>query len=782
MAEVHLPGCATEPLGAYLKALGVLRAVGEGTDAGARGRWQGDGFVVSSALGADELVWFLLCEWSPTPIVSPWNSGGGFGSGGKSPAAVAAVGGVEGAVGHRFEPYRRTIAAARRAVEVGTATSDDKEALIERCRGVFPDRALAWLDAAVVLAEEGPQYPPLLGSGGNLGRLDLSVNFMQRLGEAVDLYGSQPCRPPKGSEAWLRAALFRDRPAALVPKAVGQYDPGRRGGVNSSPLGDAGSLVNPWDFLLTLEGALLFAAGAARRMGAGARGTAAIPFTVEATPVGYPDSTAGEKSRGEIWAPVWSRPATVAELGSLLGEGRAQWGRRQSRTGLDFARAAAALGVARGIDSFVRHAIVERFGQDMLAVPVGRVQVRERPAVTVLAQLDPWLDQVRRAPQRSAAVATVLRRVEAAQFAVAVHGGGRRLQDVLVATAGLERAVAHSGAMRDRVGPVSGLDAAAWLEAMEDPRGPSTELRLAVALASSADRQLQDGDWGSGAVRARSLRTILCPVQAGARRRLQWAPGGELVAGLDSRALADVLAEALRYRAVWAGAGDTAGMARGGATGVDAGARSEMDGGEDREGRVDQGVRALAGGGDEGVAAPMPGPRVAFGRGVPAALGDVSRWLDGQVDEAALSRLLSASVLLDWSTWWTRDRRRRHGLGEAPRLVGPALPAWAVLAPFFDGHAAVLRPEQGWAARLCAGQVAGVVSAARRRLRMAGIDVAVADAEAMSRGVDGRRLAAALLVPLRSAAYRALANQVAPPERAPAPVFPVSAAEDTDEP
>lgn len=765
MAEVHLPGCATEPLGAYLKALGVLRAVGEGPDAGARGWWQGDGFVLSSALGADELVWFLLCEWPPTPIASPWNSGGGLGSGGKSPAAVAAVAGVEGAVGERFEPYRRTLAAARRAVEVGTATSDDKEALIERCRGVLPDRALAWLDTAVVLAEEGPQYPPLLGSGGNLGRLDLSVNFMQRLAEAVDLSGSEPCRPPKGSEAWLRAALFRDRPAPLVPKAVGQYDPGRRGGVNSSPLGDAGSLVNPWDFVLTLEGALLFAAGAARRMGAGARGTAAIPFTVETTPVGYPDSTAGEKSRGEIWAPVWGRPATVAELGSLLGEGRAQWGRRQSRTGLDFARAVAALGVARGIDSFVRHAIVERFGQDMLAVPVGRVQVRERPAVTVLAQLDPWLDQVRRAPQRSAAVATALRRVEATQFAVAVHGGARRLQDVLVATAALEQAVGHSGAIRDRVGPVTGLGVAAWVEAMDGSGGSSTELRLAVALASSADRQLRDGDWGSGAVRVRSLRTILCPVQAGARQRLQWAPGGELVAGLGSRALADVLAEALRYRAIWAGAGDTAGMARGGVDGVEAGARSATE--RDGQGRVDQVAQPLGGGGDQGVAVPMPGPRVAFGRAVPAALGDVSRWLDGQVDEAALGRLLSGLVLLDWSAWWSRGGRHRPGLGEGPRLVGPALPAWAVLAPFLDRQAPVLRPEQGWAARLCAGQVAGVISAGLRRLRMAGIDVAVADAETMSRGVDGRRLAAALLVPLRPAAYRALGNQVAPPERAP---------------
>ena len=56
----HLAGCRPEPLGSYLKALGVLRLVCEQADSTATGHWRPDGFVLSSVLDDQALASFLL--------------------------------------------------------------------------------------------------------------------------------------------------------------------------------------------------------------------------------------------------------------------------------------------------------------------------------------------------------------------------------------------------------------------------------------------------------------------------------------------------------------------------------------------------------------------------------------------------------------------------------------------------------------------------------------------------------------------------------------------------
>ena len=79
MIHVHrLDGCATMPLAHYLKALGVLRLVAEQVDGDARGWWDGDHFRLATLLNREELETFFLCDYQPTPLVSPWNKGSGF--------------------------------------------------------------------------------------------------------------------------------------------------------------------------------------------------------------------------------------------------------------------------------------------------------------------------------------------------------------------------------------------------------------------------------------------------------------------------------------------------------------------------------------------------------------------------------------------------------------------------------------------------------------------------------------------------------------------------------
>ena len=76
--DVVLNGCAPEPLIHYLKALGMFRLIAEQCDPQVRGAWRGDAFMLEIAKTPDELMTFLMNEYSPTPIVAPWNGSSGL--------------------------------------------------------------------------------------------------------------------------------------------------------------------------------------------------------------------------------------------------------------------------------------------------------------------------------------------------------------------------------------------------------------------------------------------------------------------------------------------------------------------------------------------------------------------------------------------------------------------------------------------------------------------------------------------------------------------------------
>ena len=124
--EHHLVGCRPEPLGSYLKALGVLRLVAEQADRDASACWAPDGFVLSSRLDHDALVRFFLEAYQPSPILSPWNSSSGFGPEGAGELHV-----IEASADPRLQPYREAIEIARvdvvpRVVVNGGGGDDNK--------------------------------------------------------------------------------------------------------------------------------------------------------------------------------------------------------------------------------------------------------------------------------------------------------------------------------------------------------------------------------------------------------------------------------------------------------------------------------------------------------------------------------------------------------------------------------------------------------------------------------------------------------------------------------
>lgn len=463
--EVDLRGCRPEPLASYLKALGVLRLVAQQKDKNAKGLWRGEHFVIRSSLDRDALAQFFYEEWEPTPVVAPWNGGSGFypKDNRKASEAILASG------GSRLRDFATTISLARSFVAAQgwkeRPADESKVLLISAMRAILPDVALAWLDAALVIGEDRLLFPPLLGTGGNDGRLDFSNNFQQRV---VEVMASK-------SPALLESSLFGAITTTRFDGTMGQYQPA------------AGSKTNPWDFVLLIEGALVFAAAATRRYESAGPAAMAFPFHARAAG-GLSTLTDNdeEESRDELWLPLWSAPTTLRELRHLFAEGRATVGSgsraRTASTALDFARAVSALGVDRGIESFARIGFHVRNGLAYFATPLGRFPTREVPSARLLDDVDSWFERFRRKASGAivpARVGLARRRLEQAMFDASRTGA---LGAVLIGLADTELALGRSLAFSASafLAPIPRLQLA-WAAAVVDG---SVEQRLGAALAA----------------------------------------------------------------------------------------------------------------------------------------------------------------------------------------------------------------------------------------------------------------------------------------------------------
>lgn len=487
---LYLEGCRAEPLGSYLKSLAVLRLVSEQADSEARGFWNGSVFCLESTLTEGDLVDFFLHRYSPTPIVAPWNGGSGFHE--VTPkGGIKAISATDDA---RFREYREAILAVRTMPEFQTLTSlrgaaqsakkqkgDPKAALVRACRNRLSDRTVDWIDAAIVIrSDDDLAYPPILGTAGNEGRLDYTNNFMCRI---VELLLSTNA----SSRSLLRNALMGELASGFVQSPVGQYDPGRAGGYNQGPgIEHKDVPINSWSFILAIEGAVIWAAGLARRQGVGLARHAVSPFTVLPSVVGYgsaadSDSTA---ARAEIWMPLWSQPASLEEIRLLLREGRAEIGRRQATDGLQFAEAVSRLGVDRGIDAFARYSLLKRRGDSFVALPATRFPVRHRADADLLQDLDPYLDTVERILSPIPARLQAARRdIERTRYQFTLQGSPESFRRVAAALGRHFDLTLRSLKPDDRKRIVATLHPR-WLIAGDDPANPSIEVRIAASLAS----------------------------------------------------------------------------------------------------------------------------------------------------------------------------------------------------------------------------------------------------------------------------------------------------------
>ena len=783
---IALKGCAPTPLASYLKALGVLRLIsspanhvsGEAADPLARGWWQNECFHLRTTLSRDALLHFFLQDYAPSPIIAPWNGGSGFypkdNKDGFDPLAASRV-------AQRFEQISSAIRSASREIDgldlterpEGTAKSQ----LVAALRAELADTALLWLDAALALSGKGLAYPQLLGTGGNDGRLDFTNNFARRLvsrTRPVGLFDPTTGHPSNDAEKLLENAVLAAPTSGLSSAAIGQFAPGAAGGPNATTGFSFDSAVNPWDFVLMLEGATAFAGAASRRHQSVTGFGASFPFTVRTVGAGWGGVEAADENnaRAEFWAPLWTRPARFCEIDSLLGEGRAVLNGRTAKDGLDFARAAATLGVSRGFNEFERFGFLMRAGKAYLATPIGRRSTAPSSGAQLISDLDAggWLDRVRRLARNDdgpGAARLAVKCLEDAIFRlIAADETSREVEMVIVALGQVVSWLINSPAGRETLRSPPPVLSTTWFAQADDA---SAEFRIAAALAGlglpagkhlvgpSLQQAVDDGDADVSSVtqktpdneeradaRTRASSNIAPPMAA------HFAPIDESSFFYKGR---------LGTRRAWSDGTAPPTVVWGAGPLV-----SNIIAVLERR-LVEAAIRGLE---------DKP-----FASATVARLSDVAAFLSGNFDDARCAALTAGLV-------WARPTRLRSTQAHASTSALPF--AYAALKPLFTPDATLqsagvlsgtarMPVPPGLVARLRAGgdsrdgrATDPVVRLALARARASGLptpfDTSRSGAREpvgrMGAGVPADRLAASLLIPIRDMALTALVERAYP--------------------
>lgn len=703
---IVLYGCAPDPLIHYMKALGVLRIIAEQLDPQVRGAWHGDAFALETNKTKDEMIRFFLNDYSPTPLVAPWNGSSGFYPKDNQRAITT----IFTSDLPRLADYRETIRIGKEVVgnRDEAPGKGEKMRMLQTCRNIFLDRAVAYLDSAFVIGTNKPEYSPLLGTGGNDGHFEFANNFMGHLLMVLPEVGDEKAQGKKfdQSRERLEHALFAQGGVKLESAAIGQFHPAGAGGANASQWVGSGAFVNPWDYILCFEGMLVFAGAAVRRFGSGERSRMSFPFTVENSLVGYGTAASDEEVRSEMWLPLWFRSMSFLEVNHIFREGRARLGNNRNKivkTGFDFARAIAELGVDRGIDEFQRYGFVKRYGKMYLAVSYGRFEVRERPRAGLIHNFDRWLEFMsstatgEKTPPR---LARAQQRVEDAIFRLCESGSADHLREVLIALGAAETELAKGQKFReskDFLHPLSGLRLK-WATECDDG---SDEFKLAATIAS-----IRGGDGID------SIRENIEPVTVSAKG-IDWKNNSARTVWSAGK-LEDNLTDVLLRRS------------------IDARAQS------------------------------FSHPVLTSMRYAP--LKAINAFLSYETDDARIEELLRGLILLDWP----KAKQDFEPISQHRDIPSTLPRAYALLKLLFlpEGRfkrgekreAIIIKHEPSIVPLLRARRVSDALRIAYQRLQTSGLTPA--SKEFHFDDAEGARLAAALLIPIDEPSIRALAALV----------------------
>ncbi|MDP8244757.1 MAG: type I-U CRISPR-associated protein Csx17 [Candidatus Hinthialibacter antarcticus] len=517
---IQLRGCTPEPLMSYLKALGILRLVSEQIDPDAVGCWRNDVFVLQTELTQDQLVEFFLNDYQPTPIVVPWSGNDYFEVNQnpadthyrKTPSGPKIVEAFNQTKCDRLKKYREAISKVFSAMQLSKIHSKadmgkNKPKYLSTLRNISNGSLVEWIDASSVIIDNKSAFNDLLGSGGGSdGNTHLSDNFMQNLWDMFPDFDEQRqerrnavSKVYDSSKKYLSNALFSNAIDELIlHRTSALYDSSAIGGPNSTQGMDGDSLMNPWNFILLLEGTICFAGALVKRFNTKKAKSIAFPFRFDFTTTDNDRTSDKERSGHEFWMPLWSQFTSWCEISYLLKEGRAEIGQNAARNGLDMARSVVSLSVDRGVNSYNRFAIVKgRVGGDNYntAVNLGKFHVHYRKNISLITQIDRWLSTLRsvssgkNVPVR---YATALRKIETTIFDYCRFGGNERLIKLLICLGAAQQQLGVTmgkvGQSLKTVSPLSGLSGG-WLDVL-NPQSTETRLALSIAGIWDASKEL----------------------------------------------------------------------------------------------------------------------------------------------------------------------------------------------------------------------------------------------------------------------------------------------------
>lgn len=559
MNEIVLEGCTPTPLANYLKALGVLRLLSEQQEElSCQGFWRNGAFVLRSPFftGQEErdreaISKFFNEKYRPSALVTPWNGRGGFLEGDEEDGEESSRAGAQMVrafsdelVANRFGPLADVLKSIEKINAVGrlntertklkrlranekakgkkNLSDEEKETisrqdalvksikseLLQDLRNGLPDNVLSWFDACLALVTDRSSGgkksapSPLLGAGGLDGSMDFGVNYLKRLN---DVFAPNSGLPHEGAQEWLSNALFGEPTSSLYSASaqdkkkvsVGQFSPSDAGGYNADTGFTGEALLNPWNTILQLEGAALFAASTVRRLEGSGDLYSSLPFTVAPMAIGEAVVPSDEAPKGakrrtaEMWLPMWSQPAGFREIEAMLREGRITLHGRSVTNGFDCVRALTSLGSSRGIEQFQRFAFLKRSGDTFFALDQGRFTVRDSAYSGLVDELEGRNHFLNRLHsfvrsktnsgkwRASIKLRAMAKRLDELLVRVLQRDDESVLREALICLGTIQRFIASSTTARQKVPPVPRLSER-WVQKADDG---TSAFRIAKALA-----------------------------------------------------------------------------------------------------------------------------------------------------------------------------------------------------------------------------------------------------------------------------------------------------------
>jgi CRISPR-associated protein Csx17 len=439
-----LEGLRASCLGEYLAALGLLRAATGMEMAGRitiRGSWKNESFLLYgpvSTFNRETLCTYLLEKWKPTRFERWWS-------------------------------------------KAQAESKTDPDAL-PKARASEPDERVDQLDVVMVQANRR-MFNDLFGTGGNIGKRNLAAVWKRSL----EL--SKISKKPEAI-SWLKHTLFGIDDVSL-PKlqGAGTWFVFSNKTFNSGQDWYREGRLSPWSFLLAMEGALLLRGGVHRRLGTQAKDKAVFPFMCRPTE----PTTDGVVAHGkcEFWAPLWSKPATMAEIEALFRGGLAEVGGRPASAPHEFAAAALDAAVDAGVSAFIRFDLRQTTSAQVFeALPRERIHVHRYGGPRYSRLLLPliterWIDRLPYEPKDSKQRGKFVGLRGPVESAI-VHVSedpedSERWRSLLLLIAQTQQRIDRNRNLRERCLPVPRLHASWFERAWPDP---PPELCVARAIAS----------------------------------------------------------------------------------------------------------------------------------------------------------------------------------------------------------------------------------------------------------------------------------------------------------